>query len=64
MNRKKLYLAFICYAILGALAGFTLDGPFRLAVWIFLGGLAVKTWIAALRHEEEDSSDADAPRSL
>jgi hypothetical protein len=34
------------YAALAALAGFTLDGIFRLAVWIFLAGLAVKTWIA------------------
>lgn len=34
------------YAILALLAGVTLDGLMRTAVWIFLGGLAVKTFIA------------------
>jgi hypothetical protein len=34
------------YAALALLATFTLDGNFRLAVWIFLAGLAVKTYIA------------------
>lgn len=56
MNRTKFYLALACYAALAALAGFTLDGPFRLAVWIFLAGLAVKTWLAALRHDEDVDS--------
>ena len=34
------------YAVLATLAAFTLDGKMRAAVWIFLGGLAVKTLIA------------------
>jgi hypothetical protein len=34
------------YAVLGTLATVTLDGKMRLAVWIFLAGLAVKTLIA------------------
>ena len=34
------------YAVLALLAAFTLDGKMRIAVWIFLGGLAVKTLIA------------------
>ena len=34
------------YAVLALLAAFTLDGKMRTAVWIFLGGLAVKTLIA------------------
>jgi hypothetical protein len=34
------------YAVLAMLAAFTLDGKMRTAVWIFLGGLAVKTLIA------------------
>jgi len=34
------------YAVLALLAAFTLDGIFRAAVWILLGGLAVKTYIA------------------
>lgn len=53
MNRTKFYLALAAYAVLATLAGFTLDGPFRLATWIFLGGLAVKTWLVTLRQDEE-----------
>jgi hypothetical protein len=34
------------YAVLATLAAITLDGKMRAAVWIFLGGLAVKTLIA------------------
>jgi hypothetical protein len=34
------------YAVLAVLAGLTLDGKMRIAVWILMGGLAVKTWIA------------------
>ena len=34
------------YAFLALLAALTLDGLMRNAVWILLGGLAVKTYIA------------------
>ena len=34
------------YAVIAALAGFTLDGMLRVAVWILMAGLAAKTWIA------------------
>ena len=34
------------YAVLATLAAVTLDGKIRLATWIFLGGLAIKTVIA------------------
>jgi hypothetical protein len=43
---KRLYWAMACYAALAAAAAFTLDGLFRTAVWIFLGGLAARTLIA------------------
>jgi hypothetical protein len=43
---KRLSFALSCYAVLALLALLTLDGLFRTAVWIFLGGLAVKTLIA------------------
>jgi hypothetical protein len=38
-----------CYAAIALLAAFTLDGNFRLVVWIFLAGLAAKTYLATLR---------------
>jgi hypothetical protein len=41
--------AMICYAAIALLAGFTLDGKFRLVVWIFLAGLAIRTYLASLR---------------
>lgn len=42
----RFYAALGWYAFLAVLAGLTLDGPFRFAVWVFLGGLGIKTWIA------------------
>jgi len=45
----RLWLALSAYVVLAVLATVTLDGPMRLAVWVFLGGLAVKTYIASLQ---------------
>jgi len=38
-----------CYVILAVLAGFTLEGNLRIATWIFLGGIALRTWLAVLK---------------
>ena len=38
--------AMASYAVLALIAGFALDGKMRIALWILLGGLAVKTVIA------------------
>jgi hypothetical protein len=48
--KSRLFVAMLSYVMLAALAGFTLEGLFRIAVLIFLGGLAVKTLIAAKIH--------------
>ncbi|HEX3747280.1 MAG TPA: hypothetical protein VHW09_25260 [Bryobacteraceae bacterium] len=37
--------AMAAYGVLALMAAFTLDGKFRLGVWIFLAGLALKTLI-------------------
>ncbi len=50
----RFYLAMIAYAILAVLATVTLQGPFRLATWVFLGGLAFKTWLVTLRRDDQD----------
>lgn len=42
----RLFSALAAFAVLALLATFTLDGNFRLAVLILLGGLSVKTLIA------------------
>ncbi len=39
----------LCYAAIAILAAFTLDGKFLWVVWIFLGGLAFKTYLATLQ---------------
>jgi hypothetical protein len=51
LNKKgpSLLAAMLSYAAIALLATFTLDGNFRLVVWIFLAGLAVRTYLATLR---------------
>jgi len=39
-------MAMACYAAIAVLAAVTLDGKLRIAIWILLGALAVKTEIA------------------
>jgi hypothetical protein len=46
---RKFYLALACYGVIALLATLTLDGKFRWVVWIFLAGLALKTYIATLK---------------
>jgi hypothetical protein len=46
LMKERLPMALACYAGIAVLAGFTLNGPFRLVVWIFMAGLAVKSWLA------------------
>jgi hypothetical protein len=43
---KRLISAMAAYAVIAALASFTLDGVLRVGVWILMAGLAAKTWIA------------------
>ncbi len=45
----RLVTAMFAFGFLALLAALTLDGVFRIAVWVFLAGLGVKTWIASLR---------------
>jgi len=50
ISMQRLAAAMAAYAVLALLATFTLDGKLRLAVWILLGGLALKTLIAYKAH--------------
>ncbi len=43
--KSRYYTALLCYAALALAAGLQFTGKIRLALWIFLGALAVKTWI-------------------
>ena len=42
-------MAMTCYIAIALLAWITLDGKFLWVVWIFLGGLALKTYLAKLQ---------------
>ena len=50
----KLRTALLAYAALAALAGLTLDGLWRAAVWVFLAALAVKSWLAVVKRRREE----------
>jgi hypothetical protein len=49
--KNKLAIALCAYAGLGLLAWLTLEGELRWIVWVLMGALAVKTWVAAKRQE-------------
>jgi hypothetical protein len=50
---QKFVAAMSVYAGLAILAGFTLDGPMRLMVWIFLGLFAFKTCLVVVRRRSD-----------
>ena len=43
--RNRYYAALACYAAFALLGWFQLSGNVRNALWIFLAGLALKTWL-------------------
>lgn len=49
----RLALALAAYGVLATLAGLTLEGVLRGAVWGLLAALALKTWIAWLRGRQD-----------
>jgi hypothetical protein len=49
MTDLKFIAAMCSYAILALFAGFTLEGRIRAAVWVFLGGIAIKTVLVVLK---------------
>jgi len=47
--QRRFRTALAIYSVLAVLSGVTLEGVIRNATWLFLGGLALKSWIAVLR---------------
>ena len=45
----KFHVALACYGVIALLAWLTLDGKMQWVVWIFLAGLAVKSYLVTLR---------------
>lgn len=52
MSDRRFYIAMGVYCVLALLAAVTLDKEIRLVTWIFLAGLAVKTYIATFRRDD------------
>ena len=48
-SKRRFFIGMLIYLVLAVLAGLTLDGNIRIATWILLGGLALKTWLAVLK---------------
>jgi hypothetical protein len=57
----RLRTALLAYALLALLAGLTLDGAWRAAVWVLMAGLAVKTWIAEEKRRRDERASPDQP---
>lgn len=47
-TKPRLLPAMAAFAAIAVLATLTLTGKMRIAVWIFLGGMAVKTFLSSL----------------
>ena len=43
----RLMAAMACFGMLALLAALTLDGKFRIGVWLLLAAMALKTWVRA-----------------
>ena len=50
-KKRRFLMAMVCYAVLALLAAVTLQGPFRIAVWLFVALFAVLTSTAAARQD-------------
>jgi len=58
MSNQKLISALVAYALIAISANFTLEGNIRLAVWVLMGGLALKTLVAAQQLRAQHSAEA------
>lgn len=50
---QRFRLTLAAYAVLAGLAWWRLEDEFLYAVWIFLGGMALKTWLVVLKSKQD-----------
>ncbi len=62
MKSSKLIFALGGYLLFALLAYFTLDGDMRLAVWVLMGGLSLKTLVASEKLRAQHAADAGERR--
>lgn len=58
MTQSRLRGALAGYALIAFSATFTLEEKFRYAVWVLMGGLALKSWVAAQKLRAEHTAQA------
>ena len=59
MSNQKLIFALALYGLLALLAGFTISQrEMKLAVWVLMGGLALKTLVASQQLRAQHSAKA------
>ncbi len=58
MGKQKLIFALCAYALIAASAAFTLEEKFRYAIWVLMGGLALKTLVASQQLRAQHSAQA------
>jgi hypothetical protein len=58
MSHRKLLTAIAAYALIAISAAFTLDEKMRYAVWVLMGGLALKTLVASQQLRAQHSAEA------
>ncbi len=64
MRSPRLWAAMAVMGLLAAMAGLTLEGKFRQAVWILIFGLAARVVIAHLAAGQTSASpDSETPES-
>ena len=63
MSTAKMTIGLIGYAMISVLAYFTLERETLWAVWVLMGGLALKTWVAAQQLRTKHAAEAAERRS-
>ncbi len=58
ISNRKLLLALAAYALIALSAYYTLSENMRLAIWVLMGGLALKTLVAAQQLRTQHSTEA------
>ncbi len=56
----RLRYALAAYALLALLAGFTLDGKFRIFIWLLMVVFALKSWVADKTRRNESDTEPRA----
>jgi len=58
MSHRKLIVGLAAYALIAISAAFTLDEKMRYAVWVLMGGLALKTLVASKQLRAQHAAEA------